>query len=78
VQMQFGNQVDRLKQLRLPTLILWGELDRLIPPVNGEAFARDIAGSQLVTLPGLGHVPHEEDPAASLVPVQAFLTTLKP
>ena len=77
-QMQFGNHVDRIKQLRLPTLILWGERDRLIPPVNGQAFARDIAGSQLHTLPGLGHVPHEEDPVASLAPVQAFLTTLKP
>ena len=78
VQMRFGNHIDRLKQLRLPTLILWGERDRLIPPANGQAFARDIAGSQLLVLPGLGHVPHEEDPAASVAPVQAFLTTLKP
>jgi pimeloyl-ACP methyl ester carboxylesterase len=35
--------------------------------------ARRIAGSRLVVFPTLGHVPHEEDPAATLPPVQAFL-----
>ncbi len=73
---QLGDGSDappRLAQLRQPTLILWGEQDRLIPPVTGREFARQIAGSQLVTLPGLGHVPQEEDPARSVAPVKQFL-----
>ncbi|MCV2358976.1 alpha/beta hydrolase [Paucibacter sp. TC2R-5] len=77
-QMVLGDQAQRIKTLRQPTLILWGAKDRLIPPDNGQAFARDIAGSQLTVFPDLGHVPHEEDPLTTLAPVQAFLTTLKP
>jgi pimeloyl-ACP methyl ester carboxylesterase len=64
---------DRIKSLHVPTLILWGERDRLIPPVNAQHFQRDIAGSRLVMFPGLGHVPQEEDPQASVAPVRAFL-----
>ena len=57
----------------MPTLILWGGRDRLVPPSVAERFKRDIAGSELVVFDELGHVPHEEDPLRTLVPVQAFL-----
>jgi pimeloyl-ACP methyl ester carboxylesterase len=67
-----GREVD-IRLLKLPTLILWGGRDRLIPPEYGRRFAADIAGAQLVVYPTLGHVPHEEDPAATLPAVQAFL-----
>ena len=72
-QMVNGEHEERLNTLKQPTLLIWGERDRLVPPSVGEDFARRIAGSQLVVLPGLGHVPQEEDPARSLVPVKAFL-----
>ncbi len=68
-----GEHADRIAQLKLPTLILWGSEDRLIPPDNAEHFKRDIAGSQLVVFPGLGHVPQEEDPAATVAAVKTFL-----
>jgi pimeloyl-ACP methyl ester carboxylesterase len=68
-----GDGPARVSQLRQPTLILWGEQDRLIPPAAGREFARLIPGSQLVLLPRLGHVPQEEDPARSARPVEAFL-----
>ncbi|WP_310385501.1 alpha/beta hydrolase [Roseateles sp.] len=77
-QMSLGEQAAAIKTLQQPSLILWGAKDRLIPPINGQNFARDIAGSQLVTFPDLGHVPQEEDPLATLLPVQKFLSTLKP
>ena len=64
---------ERIRTLKLPTLILWGAQDHLVPPVNAQHFQRDIAGSQLVILPGLGHVPQEEDPHTSVAPVRAFL-----
>jgi pimeloyl-ACP methyl ester carboxylesterase len=72
-QLAPGAAVDRLKSLTLPTLVLWGAQDKLIPPATAQRFAADIRDAQVVVLPGLGHVPHEEDPAASLAPVLAFL-----
>jgi pimeloyl-ACP methyl ester carboxylesterase len=63
----------RIRQLRLPTLVLWGGRDRLIPLHYGEQFHRDIAGSELAVFPELGHVPQEEDPAATVAVVSQFL-----
>lgn len=40
----------QISQLRLPTLILWGRQDRLIPPEHGQRFHQDVAGSQLQDL----------------------------
>ena len=64
---------ERIKTLRVPTLILWGAADRLIPPENAARFHADIPGSRLIVFPGLGHVPQEEDPARSVAPVLEFL-----
>jgi pimeloyl-ACP methyl ester carboxylesterase len=63
----------RIRELQLPTLILWGGKDRLIPPRYAEQFHHDIAGSQLLVFPELGHVPQEEDPTATVAAVRAFL-----
>ncbi len=68
-----GENATRIRELKLPTLILWGGRDRLIPRANARRFAADIAGSELVLFDTLGHVPHEEDPAATLGPVRRFL-----
>jgi len=68
----------RVRQVRQPTLILWGGRDRLIPPRYGEQFQRDIAGSRLVVFPDLGHVPQEEDPQATVAAVREFLAGLAP
>lgn len=65
----------QLRQISAPTLILWGEQDKMISYRNAGDYLGAIAGSVLVALPGLGHVPFEEDPAASLPPVLEFLTT---
>jgi pimeloyl-ACP methyl ester carboxylesterase len=63
----------RIATISMPTLILWGGRDRLIPPDNAERFHRDIANSRLVMFPALGHVPQEEDPAATVAAVELFL-----
>lgn len=68
-----GRDVEGLKSLPMPVLILWGREDRLIPPDNGERFQRDIPRSTLVVLDDLGHVPQEEDPRRSVQPVLSFL-----
>jgi pimeloyl-ACP methyl ester carboxylesterase len=64
----------RVARVSQPTLILWGELDQLIPLGDGQRFAADIEQAELVLLPGLGHVPHEEDPVASVNAVRGFLS----
>ena len=67
----------QISQLRLPTLILWGSEDRLIPPEHGQRFNQDISGSQLQVFEGLGHVPHEEAPKATVQAVTRFLGLLE-
>jgi pimeloyl-ACP methyl ester carboxylesterase len=62
-----------LAKIRAPALLLWGERDAMIPYANAQDYLKALPGSTLVALPGLGHVPFEEAPAASLVPVRAFL-----
>ena len=72
-QREVDASVARIRALKLPTLVLWGGRDRLIPQAMARRFHADIAGSRLVVLDALGHVPQEEDPAASVRAVQAFL-----
>ena len=69
-----GIHPDRIAALKVPTLILWGARDRLIPPGDAESFHRDIAGSSLILFERLGHVPQEEDPAATLAEAKQFLS----
>jgi len=72
-QLDHGLDAARIRTLKLPTLILWGGRDRLIPPSNAQRFHTDITDSTLVMFDTLGHVPQEEDPQASVQPVKAFL-----
>jgi pimeloyl-ACP methyl ester carboxylesterase len=65
--------VPLLKTVQAPTLLLWGEQDQMIPATNAADYRAALPHSTLVTLPGLGHLPHEEDPVRALVPVRAFL-----
>jgi pimeloyl-ACP methyl ester carboxylesterase len=72
-QLEMGDHAARIKTITLPTLVLWGSRDRLVPPANAQRFADDIRGARLTLLDGLGHVPHEEDPARTVAAVAAFL-----
>jgi pimeloyl-ACP methyl ester carboxylesterase len=72
-QMHPGQFAKRIPELKLPTLILWGGLDRLIPLEMGDRFHKDIVGSQLVHFNQLGHVPQEEDPMKTVTVFKEFL-----
>jgi pimeloyl-ACP methyl ester carboxylesterase len=63
----------RLERVTCPTLIIWGENDRLIKPVYAEAFHKRIANSQLVMLEGTGHMPMFEKPAEWSTAIITFL-----
>jgi len=62
-----------LRRIEAPTLLVWGERYALIPFSNAQDYLRAIRDGRLVSFPDLGHVPQEEAPARSLVPVEAFL-----
>lgn len=68
--------VPLLEQIAAPTLLVWGEQDAMIPSANAADYQRHIADVRLVSFPALGHLPHEEDPEASLPAVRSFLETL--
>jgi len=68
-----GEFVGEIPKVSQPTLIIWGGQDKLIPPDNADRFQRDISGSRVAMFDALGHVPHEEDPVATVAAVQAFL-----
>lgn len=72
-QLQMGEQAGRIATLALPTLVLWGGRDRLVPPDNARRFAADIRGATLIVFDTLGHVPQEEDPARTAAAVIDFL-----
>ena len=50
----------RMRRVRVPTLVVWGEEDRLVPLRLGRRLARELPHSELLVLPGVGHVPQFE------------------
>ena len=74
MQTMWQNQPALIKQIKCPTLIMWGELDQLIPVEHAELFHQDIKGSQVIIYQGVGHVPMEEIPAQTAKDVALFVT----
>jgi pimeloyl-ACP methyl ester carboxylesterase len=64
---------DVLPRIRVPTLLLYGELDTRSPLPVAEELHASIPGSQLVVLPGVGHVANAERPDEFNRAVRAFL-----
>ena len=65
--------VERLKKITAPTLLLWGDSDRMIPPDNAIQYSRVLARSTTVILPKQGHLLQEERPQEGLAEVLDFL-----
>jgi pimeloyl-ACP methyl ester carboxylesterase len=67
----------RLREITLPTLLIHGREDGVIPLEMGQRLSRKISGARLVILDGVGHLPPEEAPEASLAPALEFLEELR-
>jgi pimeloyl-ACP methyl ester carboxylesterase len=63
----------RFGTIALPTLVLWGRRDRIVPLAIGERLHRAIAHSTLAVVDGAGHLPHEEAPERVLGQLCPFL-----
>ena len=64
---------ERLGGIEMPTLIIWGDKDLLIPVAAADTFKDRIPHAELVIYENVGHVPMEEVPAESAGAVAAFL-----
>jgi pimeloyl-ACP methyl ester carboxylesterase len=63
-----------LHRITVPTLVLWGESDRIVRPDYGRAFQQAIPGAQFQLIPAAGHYPYLERPDAFVASVTAFLS----
>jgi len=68
----------RLHRIDVPTLLLWGEQDRVVPPDYGRRFAAAIPGAQFQLIEGAGHYPQQEQPERFIAAIDAFVATLPP
>ena len=65
----------RLPAIRIPTLVVWGAADRMIPVQHGHAYAGAIPGAQLRLITDAGHLPQLENPAELLAAVWQFASS---
>jgi len=64
---------DRLAQIHVPTLVVWGKQDTLLPITSGERYAAGIAGAKLVSFDQCGHVPPVEKTTEFVPVVETFI-----
>ena len=67
-----------LKKIGVPTLVITGDDDRIVPTTQSIQLAHDLPNAQLVVIPNCGHVPHEECPQAFMQAVKNFLDKPQP
>jgi pimeloyl-ACP methyl ester carboxylesterase len=64
---------SRLGRAMVPTLVVWGEEDRLVSVAHGHAYVEGLPDARLVVLPDAGHYPYLEQPDAFAKAVTTFL-----
>ena len=69
----YTDPVPRLKAIKAPTLLIWGEQDQMIPSINAQSYANVLSNSTTVLVPKLGHLLQEEQPEKGLAAVMQFL-----
>ena len=71
--LQETDLVPLLSHLRVPTLVVCGELDQATPPALNKEVADKVAGARYVELPGCGHCPPLEQPEAFVKAIGEFV-----
>lgn len=67
---------SQVSAIRIPTLVMWGREDRLIPYAAAGWFERHLPNARLVAYPRIGHLPMEETPDRSAADLAAFVDSL--
>jgi pimeloyl-ACP methyl ester carboxylesterase len=66
--------LDRVRTIeRVPSLIIWGERDRILPSRHGEHVHNQVPNTSLTVFKQAGHFPHRDDPARFVRVIDAFL-----
>ncbi|MCU0494778.1 MAG: alpha/beta fold hydrolase [Chloroflexaceae bacterium] len=65
---------EQLPSIHVPTLVIWGEYDRVLPLRHAHESVARLPQGQLAIIPGAGHLPHVECPAAVAAEIKRFLT----
>ncbi len=66
---------DKIKEIKNPTLIIWGDKDRLIHVRDATKFAKDLSNDEIVIYQGVGHTPMEEHPEKCAEDIIRFLNS---
>lgn len=64
--------VRRLKTIDVPTLVIWGRRDPVVPLKFGKRLARDLPNSRLIVVDRCGHTPHKECPVEVIAALREF------
>jgi pimeloyl-ACP methyl ester carboxylesterase len=67
------NLAKWLHRIDVPTLLLWGDHDRMFPKEHALAYQQGIPGAKVAIIPECGHVPQIEQPDAFIAEIEAFL-----
>jgi pimeloyl-ACP methyl ester carboxylesterase len=77
-----GQRVDARDRLYLsegvPTMLIWGERDPIIPPAHGREAHGLMPHSRFEVFPGAGHFPHNDDPARFVAVLGDFIASTRP
>jgi pimeloyl-ACP methyl ester carboxylesterase len=73
-----GKEEFPFKQITAPTLLMWGEEDKWVPTSQIQFWERDIANTQTIVYPTVGHVPMEETPKLTVRDALKFLNNKQP
>ena len=65
--------LPRLGRIQVPTLVLWGESDRVVTPAYGAAYADAFGNGRFEVIPEAGHLPQIEQPDATFALIDAHL-----
>jgi len=65
---------DRLGQVEIPVLVLWGDSDRIVTPGYGQALAAMFPQAEFAVVNQAGHLPQLEQPAATFGALDAFVS----
>jgi pimeloyl-ACP methyl ester carboxylesterase len=68
---------NKLSQIKQPTLILWGDSDKILGTVDAERFNKAIPHSKLIWISDCGHVPHLEQPQITAQHILEFQDVLQ-
>jgi pimeloyl-ACP methyl ester carboxylesterase len=72
-EMRDPKLLRRLGRVQIPTLVIWGEHDWVLPPAYGQAVADAFANGRFQVIPGAEHIPAHEAPEATFAAINAFV-----